>query len=140
MLTNLQELSVGQNPFTSVDRHSFKNLKKLKKLQISGCPYLQGIGENSFGSMADLEEIQIAFNRQLRHMDPASFGSLSNIKYLDISYDALTQIPQSLVPWQQLLHLDLSGNPWNCDCEAAFLKNVLINSLNKSAEGIRTVK
>lgn len=41
-------------------------------------------------------------------------------------------INPNLVPWMSLSSLDLSGNPWNCDCQTIFLKNVIINTVNNS--------
>ena len=32
-----------------------------------------------------------------------------------------------------LFSVDLSGNPWHCDCQNTFMKNVIINTVNNSA-------
>ena len=51
---------------------------------------------------------------------------------MNLGNNDLTTISQSNMQWMELLSIDTSGNPWQCDCENMFLKNVIIHTVNRS--------
>ena len=61
-----------------------------------------------------------------------SSGDLPNIKYLDLSNNGLLSVSRILVPWMSLKSVDLSGNPWHCDCTISFMKDVIVHTVNSS--------
>jgi hypothetical protein len=137
----LEELKIGQNQFTVIQAGSFRGLKKLRSLDISGCPELVELAKDALGGCNDLETLKISSNRKLDFMHPGSLGgSLTRLRSLDLSSNALTRLSPSLVPWGALTSVLLSGNPWTCDCENSFLRDVIINSVNKSDSPHRVVR
>lgn len=135
----LEDLNIGQNKFSVIDDSAFSNLARLNKLDISGCSSLKEVTENAFSTLSDLEYVKISSNRKLDDIHPEAFGAKPLIKHLDLSNNALESISPSLVPWMSLASVDLSGNPWHCDCQNSFLKKVIINTVNNS-ESIRIVR
>ena len=137
--SSLHSLSLGQNKFTVIQAGALGGLNKLKKLEIQGCPDLVEVSEDALAECLDLETLQISSNRRLVHLHPSSLGLLPSLRSLDLSNNALTNVSPSLAPWMALTSLDLSGNPWTCDCDSSFLRSAIINSVNQS-ESVRVVR
>lgn len=135
----LEELNIGQNKFTVIESGALRGLSKLRRLEVSGCQDLVEVAEDAFTDNYDLETVKISSNRKLAFIHPSSIGPLTGLKNLDLSNNALTKVSPSLVPWMSLTSVDLSGNPWTCDCENSFLRSVIINSVNHS-ESVRVVR
>ena len=137
--SSLHSLSLGQNKFTVIQAGALGGLNKLKKLEIQGCPDLVEVSEDALAECLDLETLRISSNRRLVHLHPSSLGLLPSLRSLDLSNNALTNVSPSLAPWMALTSLDLSGNPWTCDCDSSFLRSAIINSVNQS-ESVRVVR
>ena len=137
--SSLHSLSLGQNKFTVIQAGALGGLNKLKKLEIQGCPDLVEVSEDALAECLDLETLRISSNRRLVHLHPSSLGLLPSLRSLDLSNNALTNVSPSLAPWMALTSLDLSGNPWTCDCDSSFLRSAIINSVNHS-ESVRVVR
>ena len=137
--SSLHSLSIGQNKFNVIQAGALRGLNKLKTLEIQGCPELVEVGEDALTECLDLEILKISSNRKLVHLHPSSLGSLPSLRSLDLSNNALTKVSSSLAPWMTLTSLDISGNPWTCDCDNSFLKSAIINSVNQS-QSVRVVR
>lgn len=123
---NLHSLKIGQNPILTLTASSL-NLGQLKHLDISGCPHLTTVEKDALQGCKDLKSLKITLNRALVYIDPEAFDSSNTALHsLNLASNGLQSLPGSLVPWSQLKHLDLSGNPWHCDnCDMAFLPKIL---------------
>jgi len=131
---NLEQLSIGQNKFEVIEQNSFGPLSKLKVIDISGCENLNKIESKAFSTNFDLERVNIHSNRRLTEIHPQSFPSALNLRHVNFANNALTKVSPTLVPWQQLKSAQLTGNPWNCDCSAMFLRDVIISLVNNSSQ------
>ena len=138
-LASLQTLLIGQNQFGRIGRDSFGALGQLRRLDISGCPALTHVENGAFTANADLREITVASNRLLGTIEPEAFRGVPDIERVDISNNQLEHIPPSLLPWQKLVHFQVSGNPLHCDCANFFLKDIIYNVVN-SSETVRVVR
>ena len=93
---------------------------------MSGCGKLLTVEENAFSGCIDLEKATISLNRYLHHISPKAFDrSMTQLKMLNLADNRLGSISESLVPWRKLQHLELSGNPWHCDCSLHYVSEVL---------------
>ena len=128
----LEILDIGQNMFTRIEEEAFVDLNKLRSLRISGCSQLEQIGAGAFSDLIDLEEMELSSNRKLSLLHPQSFGSVISLRTIDLSNNGLPSLSSSLLPWASLASVDLSGNPWHCDCDVSFLKTVILSAVNKS--------
>merc|ERR1711936_815299 len=135
----LEILELSQNMFSVIEEEAFLGLNKLRTLQINGCSQLEQIAAGAFSNLGDLEEMVLASNRKLRLIHPQSFGSVISLRRIDLSNNGLASLSSSLLPWASLAAVDLSGNPWNCDCDVSFLKTVILSAVNRS-DTVRVVR
>ena len=138
----LQSLDIGQNKFSAIDQDSFQPLSKLQSLTISGCSHLVEITAMAFSGLDHLHSLVISNNKQLRFIHHEAFGQDSpvDLKTLDVSNNRLSSLSSSMISWSSLTSLDMSANVWDCDCSLAFLKSVIINTVNVSSSHVRLVR
>jgi len=135
----LEILHIGQNKFSAIDGDSFLDLDKLRELYITGSSHLVEVGAGTFVHL-DLEKIILSSNRNLKYIDSQAFGSSSvNLKTVDLSNNGFSSVSSSLLSWSSLSSVDMSGNPWTCDCDLSFLKSVIVSAVNKS-DTVRVVR
>ena len=126
-VTNLEEIDLGRNPFTQIRKTEFSALKKLIALDLSGCGQLSSIDADAFRGCVDLERVTISLNMRLSRLAGNAFDALPGLKFLNLADNALQtfEAEDLNVSWDKLEALDLSGNPWRCDCDLAFLVQTL---------------
>jgi len=133
---SLHGLDIGRNPFDSVKPNSFRFLSKLKHIEISGCSRLSEIESNAFGGCIDLEWVTISLNKNLVKIAADAFDAVPTLHHLNLADNKLRHLPETLVPWRNLRGLDLSGNPWQCDCDLGFVPLVLKHLREKAEQGL----
>jgi len=65
---------------------------------------------------------------------------LASLRALDLSNNGLTSVSSQLLTWTSLASLDLSGNPWSCDCDLSFMAEVIRATVNKSEASVKVVR
>lgn len=125
-VSHLESLDLGRNPFQVVHPNALGHLRGLKKLSLSGCGQLVQIASQAFRNCIDLEHVTISLNHRLAALaDDAFDPAVPNLRFLNLAGNDLRSLSETLVPWHQLRELDLSNNPWNCNCNMAFLPRIL---------------
>ena len=139
--TKLEELDISQNQFPTLKAGALTGLGRLTRLAVSGCPQLAEVEAGAFSDLRDLQSLSLASNRQLTSLHPGAFtDSGSSLRALDLSNNGLASVSSQLLDWASLTSLDLSGNPWTCDCDLGFLSEVIRAAVNRSEAGVRRVR
>ena len=129
-LPKLHVLDIGRNPFQFILGGAFSYLKKLKKIDLSGCGNLVQIEKGAFAQCIDLEHIVISQNRRLAEIERNTFDAVPSIKTANFEDNRLPFLPEALLPWDLLKKLELSGNPWSCGECAMMLFLSSVNARN----------
>ncbi|KAK7597706.1 hypothetical protein V9T40_009931 [Parthenolecanium corni] len=124
-LKRLEELSIGQNPFTALPEHAFQGLTNLCSLVISGAPELVSIERGAFADNLNLESISLVSNKRLSRVADRVLTGLPNLKDLVLRDNGFSTFKESLAAWPELRKLDLSDNPLECECSLVWLRDLL---------------
>uniref|UniRef100_A0A670Z8X6 LRRCT domain-containing protein n=1 Tax=Pseudonaja textilis TaxID=8673 RepID=A0A670Z8X6_PSETE len=120
-LPELQELFLFNNQMKTLPSGLFRNLPALHFLDLSG-NLLEDLPADLFAPVTSLAYLSLSANH-LTHVPPGLFQSLKNLVRLDLSANEITSLEAPLVNVSSEFTLDLSGNPWACDCRLQALFN-----------------
>lgn len=129
----------------------------LKTLHLTYMPNLEAIHAHSLSGLKFLDELHLHHNVFLSYINGRAFYStdeveseLPQLRFLDIHDCNLTRMSSTFLPyWKTLDYLNISGNPWICDCynqefietvalaNAEEARNVLCTKSNKSFYQVR---
>ncbi|XP_077333631.1 leucine-rich repeat-containing protein 66 [Lithobates pipiens] len=127
-LTSLQRLVLNGNRLTAIPKALCK-LKSLQTLSLSAnrILYVQG---DDFANCTNLQHIDLGENR-ISNIHPDSFRDLRNLQVLKLNSNTLLSLSPLVFLFKHILKadIDLSDNPWVCDCSLQPLK-YLISSLS----------
>ncbi|KAJ9583570.1 hypothetical protein L9F63_022089, partial [Diploptera punctata] len=156
--TNLRHLSLADNPMKTVDilptsleclnlsgteisvilPGDFVYYPSLKKLHLDRLLYLIKVETNAFEGLKSLEILTMENCIQLEDFDETAFGGendsvLVPLKVLSLARSGLrTLSPEVLIPVNSTIQqVDLQGNPWECDCNLAWIKDVTFSLLDR---------
>ena len=65
---------------------------------------------------------------------------MPSLRFFSLADNNLSRVSESLVQWKDLLFLDVSGNPWSCDCDLNFLGRVVswLREKQEAEEAVET--
>ncbi|XP_062901584.1 leucine-rich alpha-2-glycoprotein-like [Mobula hypostoma] len=148
-LQSLERLDLSNNMLTSLLSNTFNNLTNLQVLDLSSNK-LEFLPANLFSKLPNLERLNLGKN-QLTTFAPGTFNHVINLNYLFLNSNKLVKIPKGLfnnlpqldtldlsdnnltslpprildnlqqigAKWEQ--GLDISKNPWMCNCDLRYL-------------------
>lgn len=97
---------------------------------------MQYIGKNALNGLTQLKELHISNNVNLKEIDGYALTRREDgaeneiwppISKLDIRNNKLSYLDRHfIVKWEGLTDLDLTENPWSCDCENQWMLDVLL--------------
>ena len=123
-LERLEELSLGKNFFPRLPDHAFRGLRKLRVLDLSECPELAEVTSLALASNPDLSSVTLTGSRAVR-LAPGALASLSQLTSVHLADLNWRTVDRELVQWTGLEVLDLGYNPLECDCNLAWLRDVI---------------
>ena len=128
--TTLTYLDLSATDLVELEDHSFHGLYGLRILILNDLPRLREIQAMAFDSLAELDTLEIQHNPNLVYIDPFAFydnlhaSKPNHVQRAFLTANALGFLSPSLLHWDEMEIMDLSGNPWNCDCNLKWILEV----------------
>lgn len=127
----LSVLDLSDNPLTEIGSGDFEGQDNLEELYLNSMNQLIYIGEDAFHSLKNLKIFSCSYNSNLRAIHPGAFRGTGNtthkwsLQEVQFRQNALNSIAEELLPWRKIRYIDLSENPWQCDCRISWMKSIL---------------
>ncbi|XP_015786946.1 carboxypeptidase N subunit 2 [Tetranychus urticae] len=130
-IPRLYRLDLSRNKFVRLRYPAFKKLSSVNVLRLDDQPDLRSIGPQSFQGMDNLAYFYASNNDNLRFVDPKAFYDNTTDKPVQLQtfifrHNSVTTMSGKLLDWDKLYEIDLTGNPWNCDCHLDWIIQVQI--------------
>ncbi|KAJ6222778.1 hypothetical protein RDWZM_001323 [Blomia tropicalis] len=126
-LKSLIKLDLSNNPIKTINEASFYKLDSLKDLTMNHMRHLVDIKKKAFSSLSNLQILSIQDNPLLSYIDPYAFKGIFNHSWIairEVSFrrNSLSTLAEGTLPFCNLTKLDLTENPWRCDCHLHWIK------------------
>ncbi|XP_026739753.1 leucine-rich repeat and immunoglobulin-like domain-containing nogo receptor-interacting protein 3 isoform X2 [Trichoplusia ni] len=141
---NLIYLNLNQNPIVQLEMDSedypgFPRLRKLQELHMCNMPALKRVGPGSLAGLEQLTKLHMSFNPALSDIDPKALARPDDIgetydwppmKELYLQSNNLSEVDSRLISrWDLLEKVDVSDNPFLCDCSTQWMVDLLVPSV-----------
>ncbi|XP_066442244.1 peroxidasin homolog [Eleutherodactylus coqui] len=131
-LVNLHTLLLNNNQIRRISPRSFEGLEGLKHLYLYKNE-IRSVQRNAFHGLRSLEQLYLHFNN-LETLDTETFGDLPKLERLFLHNNRITRIhPGTFSKVPSLMRLRLDSNPLFCDCELAWLVDLLRSFSERSS-------
>lgn len=120
-LSNLTHLYLSGNFYTNVTALSFQSLFHLKHLHLSRLYDLEKIDTRAFVDNINLQKIWMNENLKVREVPPRLFHGNPKLTHIYMRNNALETLEASHFPIDRLQELEISGNPFVCNCSLLWL-------------------
>lgn len=153
-MRRLTSLDLSDNFIRVIRDIDFQGLESLEELQLNRIRNLERIENGAFVTLRNLRIFSCSFNAGLRTIQSGAFpepetesqemttydnddaplpdmdgrdsrkSSPWHLEEVHLRQNALTTLPRSLLPWTAIRYVDLSENPWTCDCRMQWMKQI----------------
>ncbi|KAJ8706279.1 hypothetical protein PYW08_010905 [Mythimna loreyi] len=143
---DLVYLNLNQNPILQLDADDedypgFPRLRKLQELHMCNMPKLRRIGEGTLAGLESIQKLHMSFNPALSYVHPKALARVDDIgetydwpmvKELYLQSNNLTEVDSRLLSrWDLLEKVDVSDNPYLCDCSTQWMVDILAATVEK---------
>ncbi|KAL3882136.1 hypothetical protein ACJMK2_028507 [Sinanodonta woodiana] len=112
----LEYLSMCDSNIYTIDDYAFERLSSLKTVHLNG-NFISIITPKTFFELKNLQQLSLSNNR-ITLIEAGSFIYFPGKYKLDLSRNMLSKVDDNvLFEMSFASSLNLSGNPWTCDCE-----------------------
>lgn len=142
----LSILDLSSNRFKEFNYQDFESLTQVTKLRLSRITTLERINEHSFQDLVNLRLLYIEYNRKLTFIHPYAFhsnnteGPICEITEISLKGNSLTTLSKDTLNWNDISDIDLSENPWKCDCHLRWIMDIVYNLNNATADVLHCKK
>lgn len=142
----LSILELSSNRFKELNYKHFESLTQVTKLRLSRITTLERINEHAFQDLVNLRLLYIEYNRKLTSIHPYAFhsnnteGPICEITEISLKGNSLTTLSRETLNWVDIQDIDLSENPWKCDCHLRWITDIMNNLNNATADVLHCKK
>jgi kekkon-1 len=120
-LTNLVDLDLSHNLLTQIPSNCFKDTPFLRDLTLSQNPILK-VHSDVLNNLQSVVKLDLS-RCDIRDIASEAFRNMRLMESLKLNQNKLRDLPlSSLEKVEKLRAIDLSDNPWICDCRLRDLK------------------
>lgn len=120
---DLESLSVVPVAQDVLVPNLFDNLTSLRHLDLSDGD-LKKIEPRSFRALSNLKSLNLGDNH-IEYLELASLEGLTHLRSLNLRRNAIQQLPPTLARLKNLKHLDIHGNPLECNCATLKVRDLI---------------
>lgn len=129
----IEYLDLSDNPINEISSEDFSDLPALKILKLNNLR-IEEIPEYTFAPLHSLIELELERNKNLTRFNKLAFGKdvLQDaddftLETFSLKGSRVSKLDDDLLePFGRLISVDLQGNPWKCDCNIVWLKQLQI--------------
>ncbi|XP_034241259.1 immunoglobulin domain and leucine-rich repeat-containing protein 2 [Thrips palmi] len=132
-LVQLRWLNISDNPLSVLPARIFQYSPQLETLWID-TTNIEVVEKHTFNGLRNLKELSMKDNMHLEDLEDKMFDDIKKLNYLDLSRNNLTTLPHSLGTLKNLTNLNISQNPWMCDCRMVWFPSWLEPKKNMTFE------
>ena len=120
----------------NINRSSiFSNCKKMTDLNMQGNRILDFQAKEYLQHFTSLRKLNLIAN-SIETVDRETYQPFAKtLRELHLGNNRISMINITSLPasiWTQLQFIDLSGNPWSCDCRIVWFKTWILHNLNRT--------
>jgi len=124
-LPNMEVLNLSNNPLVILETGAISNLTHLQQLYLNYMTKLTVVKTDAITNLPQLQTLEFHSCHNLQTLEVNAFHILPSLVNIDLHSNALDSLDPSLIEFEQLQHLNLHSNPWNCDCNLEWLHDTL---------------
>lgn len=120
-LSNLTKLQFSGNFIKAVPPVAFRGLFQLRFLHLDRLEVLKQIDSRAFVDNINVERVWLDDNIAISSIPTRMFHGNPRVTHISIKNNQLVTLEASHFPLDQLIRLELSGNPFRCNCSLLWL-------------------
>uniref|UniRef100_A0A1B6E5R0 Ig-like domain-containing protein n=1 Tax=Clastoptera arizonana TaxID=38151 RepID=A0A1B6E5R0_9HEMI len=114
-LNNLVELDLSENIITEVPTETFYDFRSLMRLTMNKNS-MRCLKRSSFEPLTHLTHLELS-NCRIETVEDQAFKGLDKLEFLKLDHNFLRNIQGYNTLPEKLQRIDLTNNPWTCDCK-----------------------
>lgn len=120
-LSNLTKLQFSENSIKAIPPVAFRGLFQLRYLHLDRLGVLSQIDPRAFVDNINMEKVWLDDNIAISNIPTRMFHGNPRVTHISIKNNQLVTLEASHFPLDQLVRLELSGNPFRCNCSLLWL-------------------